>query len=240
VLSGGLDDGTDGLGIIKENGGIAIAQHPQDATFSSMPASAIQNVTVDHVVAAAQMAPILVRYATQELSKEESMPPNPEFKDVAALGDHGLRDRTINGNPSPLTCPECGGTLWETQRGHRLRYQWHVGHAYTGDTLVSERDRELEQALWSAVRTMEEAAALRRRMAGLAERAPWQPAAPPYARQAAEMERRAQVIRRVLEKRSAEAPKPGARAAKSRKKENRGSGNGSRKRRNMRAGNRTD
>jgi two-component system chemotaxis response regulator CheB len=199
VLSGGMDDGTDGLAIIKENGGIAIAQDPTEAPFDGMPSSAIRNVAVDHIATVAQIPGFLVRYAAEVLSKEAAMPPNTEFKDAAAHGDHGLREHKMNGNPSPLTCPECGGTLWETQNGNRLRYQCHVGHAYNADSLLSERDRELEQALWSAVRTMEEAAALRRRMAGLARTAPWGQVAPPYAQQAAEMEQRAQILRRVLE-----------------------------------------
>jgi two-component system chemotaxis response regulator CheB len=60
VLSGALDDGTHGLSLIKQNGGIAVVQDPQDALVRSMPRSACQNVAVDHVVPAARIGPLLV------------------------------------------------------------------------------------------------------------------------------------------------------------------------------------
>ncbi len=207
VLSGGLDDGTDGLRTIKEHNGIAIAQHPEEAVFPSMPASAIRNVNVDHIARIAEIPAILEHYAAEVLPKEVTMPPDPARIDVTDHGDHGLQNKSMNGTPASLTCPECGGALWETVNGTQLRYQCHVGHIYTGDGLVSEMDRDLEQSLWAAVRVMEEAAALRRRMAGVAKDARWNTLAPRYARQAAEIERSAASIRRVLQNGS---PKPSA------------------------------
>src|SRR5205823_11828780 len=43
ILSGGLDDGTEGLMYIKNHGGVAIVQDPAEAMFPSMPQSAIEN-----------------------------------------------------------------------------------------------------------------------------------------------------------------------------------------------------
>ena len=61
VLTGGLDDGTAGLWAIKEAGGLAIVQDPDDALFPSMPQSAAKHVRVDHVVALQEIAPLLTR-----------------------------------------------------------------------------------------------------------------------------------------------------------------------------------
>lgn len=44
VLSGSLDDGTDGLRAIAAAGGLALAQAPEDARFPSMPESALAHV----------------------------------------------------------------------------------------------------------------------------------------------------------------------------------------------------
>ena len=41
VLSGADSDGTDGLRAIKAHGGIALVQHPEEATIPSMPLAAI-------------------------------------------------------------------------------------------------------------------------------------------------------------------------------------------------------
>src|SRR5262245_12679783 len=48
ILSGGQDDGTSGLALIKNAGGLAIVQNPLDALVPSMPESALQYVDVDN------------------------------------------------------------------------------------------------------------------------------------------------------------------------------------------------
>ena len=52
VLSGGLDDGCEGLALIKQYGGLAVVQEPAEAVVPSMPANAIATVSVDHVLPA--------------------------------------------------------------------------------------------------------------------------------------------------------------------------------------------
>lgn len=63
VLTGNLADGTLGLAIIKRDGGVAIVQDPADAEYPSMPASAIRNVEVDHVVPLGRLPELLVELA---------------------------------------------------------------------------------------------------------------------------------------------------------------------------------
>jgi two-component system chemotaxis response regulator CheB len=60
VLSGALDDGSAGLRAVKQGGGIAIVQHPSDARVAAMPSNAMEHVDVDHAVAAADLAPLLL------------------------------------------------------------------------------------------------------------------------------------------------------------------------------------
>ena len=59
VLSGALEDGTSGLWYIKHMGGIAMVQDPKEAPFASMPRSAMKEVDIDHVAAAAEMGALL-------------------------------------------------------------------------------------------------------------------------------------------------------------------------------------
>jgi len=50
VLTGTLNDGTAGLFAIKQQGGIAIVQDPDDALYPEMPSSAIAHVRPDYVL----------------------------------------------------------------------------------------------------------------------------------------------------------------------------------------------
>jgi two-component system chemotaxis response regulator CheB len=65
VLSGGLDDGTLGLMDVKRAGGVTLVQDPNEAMFSSMPRSAIENVVVDRVLPVEEIAALLDRLARE-------------------------------------------------------------------------------------------------------------------------------------------------------------------------------
>jgi two-component system chemotaxis response regulator CheB len=68
ILSGALDDGTAGLWRVKFDGGISIVQDPADAEVPSMPESAMAEVQIDHCVAIAQLASLLVQLSAEEVS----------------------------------------------------------------------------------------------------------------------------------------------------------------------------
>jgi two-component system chemotaxis response regulator CheB len=59
VLSGAQDDGAAGLWWIKKYGGTTMAQDPFEAEHPSMPQSAIEAVSVDHVAPVAELARVL-------------------------------------------------------------------------------------------------------------------------------------------------------------------------------------
>ena len=63
VLSGTGADGSSGLTAIHENGGLVIAQDPEEAVYSGMPRSAIATLAVDLILPAAEIPPALVRFA---------------------------------------------------------------------------------------------------------------------------------------------------------------------------------
>jgi two-component system chemotaxis response regulator CheB len=165
VLTGMFDDGTAGLVAVKAHRGLAIVQDPAEALFTGMPRSAIDNVSVDHVVPLAEIAPLLARLARelaegqgQAMSSEQ--PPDVAELDLAAI-DEDLRD----GKPSSYACPECHGVLWEVTEGGVLRFRCRVGHAYAAESLLAEQFTEMERSLWIAYRAHKESAALALRMA---------------------------------------------------------------------------
>src|SRR5262249_40786292 len=67
--------------------------------------------------------------------------------------------------PSIFTCPECKGVLWELKEGAMRRFRCKVGHAYTAQAMASEQQDKVDEALWVALTTLEETAALARKMA---------------------------------------------------------------------------
>ncbi|HET7607103.1 MAG TPA: chemotaxis protein CheB [Gammaproteobacteria bacterium] len=165
VLSGTLDDGTAGLWAIKDRGGVAVVQQPDEAEYPDMPASALANVEVDHVLRVAEMGPKLAALA---LEKSEAQAPVPDAMAAEAeieLGGHALQKGVLElGVPSPNSCPECRGSLVEIREGPIVRYRCHTGHAYSLQTLLAETDADIEKALWNAVRAIEERSFLRKAM----------------------------------------------------------------------------
>lgn len=59
VLTGANHDGSQGLRLIKEYGGLAVVQDPLEAEAPVMPRAALAVTEVDHVVSLAQLAPLL-------------------------------------------------------------------------------------------------------------------------------------------------------------------------------------
>jgi two-component system chemotaxis response regulator CheB len=72
-------------------------------------------------------------------------------------------------DPSPLTCPDCGGGLWEMKDRKPLRYRCHTGHAYSALSLAHAQQNAAEHALWASVRALAERENLLRRVASIAE-----------------------------------------------------------------------
>ena len=63
ILSGSGADGSLGLKAVKENGGIVIAQDPDEAGYDGMPRSAIMSGAVDLVLPVAKIPEALVKYS---------------------------------------------------------------------------------------------------------------------------------------------------------------------------------
>ena len=171
VLTGMLDDGASGLYAIKECGGLAVVQDPLEALFPEMPISAMRAVAVDHTVSISDLGPMLVRLvnetdaqlSTQPSAHDESpageaMRNRMDAEVRIALEDKALYLGAANlGEPSLYACPECHGVLSQIEEGSLLRFRCHTGHAYSLSTLLSGITGSVEDSLWNAVRTLEEA-----------------------------------------------------------------------------------
>ncbi|HEY3491535.1 MAG TPA: chemotaxis protein CheB, partial [Solirubrobacterales bacterium] len=170
VLTGTLDDGTDGLRLIKERGGCTVVQDPEDATYGEMPASAIDFVDPHRIVPLAEMGKVITEMIDSPLEPGGDHSVADPREQPMDLVEVELGHEGPEGEASLLTCPECGGVLMEREDGGVVRFACQVGHAYSPESLVEHQGDALESALWQALRTLEERADLLYRMAKRAER----------------------------------------------------------------------
>jgi two-component system, chemotaxis family, protein-glutamate methylesterase/glutaminase len=166
ILTGNLDDGTAGLWAIKKMGGTAIVQDPADAMFPAMPANARRHIKVDHCVPLAAIAPLLVRLTAAPVDEYAVALPEHTHVDIKIAREEdpleaGLRQVT---EPSSIACPECHGVLMQLKEEGRIRFRCHTGHAYSADSLVAEISEGIEEALWIAIRSMQEGGMLMRQL----------------------------------------------------------------------------
>lgn len=202
ILSGALDDGSYGLSAIVRRGGAAIIQDPEDAEVASMPLAALRQVPGGDTLPAAAIAGAIARHVGAAAAALEE--PTP----MTRRDDTDLSPDTANtpvsemegrfGPPTPISCPACGGSLWETAEAGVVRYQCHVGHQYAPDSLLADHGEAVEQALWSAVRILEQHAELRARMARRAEGAGLNRVAENFDEDSREYHRQASDVRRLV------------------------------------------
>jgi two-component system, chemotaxis family, protein-glutamate methylesterase/glutaminase len=189
VLTGALDDGTMGLQAVKRRGGLAVVQDPQDALVPSMPQSALDSVEVDYCLPLAEIAPLLVRLASSPMEKvleslEGSMA-EPEHEELPELA-------------SGFTCPDCHGALWELRDGELTRFRCRVGHTFSPDSLLEGQSEALERALWSAIRGLEERAALTKQLGQRMRERGVLSSATRFDERAQEMEQQATLLRQYV------------------------------------------
>jgi two-component system chemotaxis response regulator CheB len=159
-----LDDGTVGLLAIKRAGGATFAQDPEDAHYPGMPSSAIEYVQPDHVATAAELGRRLAAFA-------HTLRPDPRSERGVMHEKHieevtrGATEDPQPGESFGLTCPECQGAIWVTSNGGTESFRCRVGHEYTEESFAAADSARVETALWTALRALEERAALQHRMA---------------------------------------------------------------------------
>ena len=165
LLTGRLNDGTSGLEAIKKCGGLTIIQNPATAEFRDMPANAHRLVEIDYVVNLEDMAAVILRVMNEDLPVEKEIPKSLMRENEISMKFRSqiAADESI-GHQVPISCPSCGGPLWKMEESGINRYRCHVGHAFTQEALLKSQNQSLEEALWIALRTLEEKKMLLGRM----------------------------------------------------------------------------
>jgi two-component system chemotaxis response regulator CheB len=202
VLTGRLDDGTAGLQAIKAHGGIAVVQEPGDAAEPSMPTSALKYVQVDHCVPLASMADVLMTLVGMEVVPPAVVPHELAAHEHALSLSQGspMEHLQAIGFPSTFVCPDCKGGLWEIRNTQPQRYRCHTGHAFTLRTLQHAQGEATDEALWSALRALQEKELLLRAIQALQRADGDERAAEHLEREVVQLVEQSSVLRRLLER----------------------------------------
>jgi two-component system chemotaxis response regulator CheB len=210
VLTGQLYDGTAGLMAIRNAGGLAVVQDPADAPAGVMPQTALTIAGADHVLPLAQIGPTLAALVHDSPNGGNGPMAEPEEK----TAEHVSRDMAaqVNGERvgelAVMTCPECGGALWQIDDDKLVRFRCHIGHAYYAENLLAEQAEALEAALWTAVRIFKEKAVLAGQLASQAQAKGEAGIAERYADQAKLSERYSELIQQYILGGAAGTPSP--------------------------------
>ena len=200
VLTGNLDDGTAGLLAVKKCGGLAIVQHPQEASFPGMPGSAMKHVRVDYCLPLAEIAPLLERLA-RDPAEEEKMPMTNEIEieNKIAQGEINIAESVEKlGTPSAFTCPECHSVMYRLKDMELIRFRCQMGHAFSTESLHVGQTEAVEDRLWDALRALEENTALTKQLAALEREQHRCGAAALFEEAARRREQQASVIQQML------------------------------------------
>ena len=171
VLTGYLDDGTVGLQAIKKRGGVVIVQDPAEAEYPAMPRSALRHVQVDHCPILTEIPSLLFRLSAEPAQEEQAFPISKAMEVESAIAEQEMNTKEFLDNVEEIgrrttyTCPQCAGSIWQIGNEEPLRFRCHVGHSFTAGPFLAEQTNYLEDALWTAVRALEEKVTLTRQLA---------------------------------------------------------------------------
>src|SRR5699024_11081945 len=165
-----------------------------------MPRAALRQTDTDQVLAAGAMGPVLDKLARETVDVSSAPQPSSSLR----LEDRIARSASISdqkpegqGEMTGYSCPDCQGTLVELESGSG-NYRCRVGHAWSAEALHAAQGHELERALWTALRSLDEKTSLSRRLEEDARKRGTHTLVTRYQESADESARAAEVLRNYL------------------------------------------
>lgn len=202
VLSGMLDDGTAGSLAVGARGGAVLVQDPDEAAYPGMPQSVVATVAgaqragVDGLAAEVDR---LCRTPVARVEHEEASEVLTMEVELAAMEESAVQAAERPGVPAGFGCPECFGSMFQIEDSGMLRFRCRVGHAWTAAGLLAKQAEAMEAALWVALRSLEEKAALSRQLADRAVERGSTLTALRFQEQAQDTSRSADQVRHLIE-----------------------------------------
>lgn len=198
LLTGMLDDGVAGLRAIREAGGLAIVQDPEDAQFPELPSRALLAVAPDHTLPAVGIGAVLTKVAGVSVTRTAIPEPVTLEAQLDAEGHVHPERMHVVGSQVPIACPDCNGPMWSVGDERWRRYRCYLGHVSSAREMLAQSGARVEGALWSAVRALVDRASTLETLAADAQRVGNGTSAEGYASRAREAREQAELARAFM------------------------------------------
>ena len=198
LLTGMLDDGVNGLRAIRDAGGLVVVQDPEDAAFPDLPARALLAMDPDRTLPIDAIGGALLALTgerTKALPVPEALAIEAKIDHIGAVDPEHMHQL---GEQAPIACPDCNGPMWKLGDERTRRYRCYNAHATTAAQLLTATDAQVERALWSAVRALNDRASTLETLASDAERIGNVQSAATYASRARESRQEAELARTFM------------------------------------------
>jgi two-component system chemotaxis response regulator CheB len=198
LLTGMLDDGVAGLRVIRDVGGFVIVQDPHDAAFPELPSRALNAMNPDRTLRLDSIGSAIVAAVGEHVGIAVTPADLALEATIDREGAVSPEKLSKLGPQTTLSCPECHGPLWEVGGDQLRRYRCYLGHATTAGELLEARQAEVEAALWSAVRALNDRASTLETLATDSKRIGNGHSAEAYATRAREARKQADIARTFM------------------------------------------
>ncbi|WP_229068770.1 chemotaxis protein CheB [Actinoplanes sp. DH11] len=171
LLSGVFDDGIAGLAALGMHGGLTAVQHPDDAAYPDLPATALR-MRPDHVAPATTLAGTLPGLLTTAgPAPAELHPVLITETDMLLHATTAERPDDQHRRPVPVGCPDCGGGIHRVDIAGTIRYGCHVGHGFAPHSMLAAQADNAEAGLMTVASTLRDQAEIYRHLAAQADTA---------------------------------------------------------------------
>jgi two-component system chemotaxis response regulator CheB len=200
ILTGMLEDGASGMYAIQKSGGVCIIQDPGEAKYSDMPQAVLNTLKPDYAIPVSEMGGAIKDAISNLKRKKKGKIPSDIIKEaaIAERVNIGIEEVKNPGEVSVISCPDCGGSLWEMKGNGFTRYRCHLGHAYSQEGLVSSMEVSTESTLWTALRIIEERRNLLRQIGNKESKNGKSTLAATYLKRSAELEAHIGKLKEIL------------------------------------------
>ena len=198
LLTGMLDDGVSGLCAIRDSGGVVVVQDPEDAAFPDLPARALLALEPDRTLPLDAIGSALLALTAEPAPRTaipESVVKEARVDHLGAVPAERMHEL---GPQTTTACPDCDGPLWKLGDERLRRYRCYNGHAATAAELVAASNAQVEVALWSAVRALNDRASTLETLAADAQRLGNEQTAETYSARGREARHHAELAREFI------------------------------------------